>query len=110
MSTNPLVLSSALQTYLANCSLQFLKNENGWHPILHRLHIDTNKANIVAVVLESLVFSLKLVTSDVQLKSCVHEGDGNVVLNGQALGQEDNRAIVGLCKKWEDYHMSSKWD
>ncbi|CAM6011986.1 unnamed protein product [Sphagnum balticum] len=74
------------------------------------LHIDRNKVNVVAVVLESLVFSFEPATGVVQLRSCAHEGDGNVVLNDQALGQEDNRVNVGLCRKWEDYHMSSKWD
>ncbi len=95
---------------VAHCSLQFLKIENGQNYILHRLHIDTNKANVVVVVLESFVFFLEPATGAVQLRSCADEGDGNVVLSGQALGQEDNRTNVDLCRKWEDYHMSSKWD
>ncbi len=55
----------------------------------------TNKENVVAVVLESLVFCLEPATGAVQLKSCADEGDGNVVLSGQAPGQGDNRTNVG---------------
>jgi hypothetical protein len=90
-------------------SLQYLKIENGWHPILHWLRIDSIKVNVVAMVLESLIFSFEPTMGVVRFRSCAHEGEGNVVLNDQALWQKDNHN-VGLCRKWEDYHMNYKWD
>jgi hypothetical protein len=74
------------------------------------LHINNIKANVVAMVLESFVFSFEPTTGIVWFRSCAHEGENNVVLNNQALSQEDNQANAGLCRKWEDYHINAKWD